>query len=597
MADNIVSEFRANRRAKAVLNRLLATKQVSSSGLKWLEVACDPFHDTEITPDGFPDLVTTRSIVQCVTKTFSVSKPAGAATWDMHVFFNPCSPSFRQGAAIGPEPEAERNVRTVAPNNRKLDQNGKGTNCATQQPRPASRRRLDDVVARTTDICDTDGSLEDGDDTGGAKMETRTRSGVGAVVHPGYYRTTVNFSGRMIQDGTGNALISGWNVLTISTGQNWATQAATTYTEPGYPRNYAAGSYRLIATGLEVVNTTASLYKGGAVTVYRSPCPETHFSGFTMDVTHDDPMKYLGTAKVGTLPPTIAADAALFPNSKTWGADEGCYLTGCMNSIENPYFTPTPGISGLMTPTSYSDMENGTGWVGYFPKLFSGTENGYTDLSACTTLWPWDITGGIFQGLNENSTMQVTVKYYIERHPSIAEPDLLVLSRNPCPYDPLVLELYARSMHELPVGVPVGMNPLGEWFNEVLDAVSTWAPEIGKAVGNIIPGATLVGNAVGKGAGLWLAQNRKNGSGGGKPASITKTVTEKKPNGNVKQTKIVTKPGTKKYTKAEKRAFQKQMGLKPKAPKAPGTSRRARNRRAKKLGAAGARFKMLGPVD
>jgi len=87
--DASVAAMRAPRRGKAALNRLIQNRQVTSSGVKWLEVALDPFHDTEVVSDGYPDVTTTRSITQVVTKTMTVVAPAGltTATWDAHVFF------------------------------------------------------------------------------------------------------------------------------------------------------------------------------------------------------------------------------------------------------------------------------------------------------------------------------------------------------------------------------------------------------------------------------------------------------------------------------------------------------------------------------
>jgi len=103
--------------------------------------------------------------------------------------------------------------------------------------------------------------------------------------------------------------------------------------------------------------------------------------------------------------------------------------------------------------------------------------------------------------------MQVTTRYYIERNPTVADPNLLVLARTPCPYDPVVQEIYTRCMEELPVGVKVGMNPLGEWFTEVLQGIGEWAPKIGSALGNLIPGASIIGNIVGGAAnGVQLAR-------------------------------------------------------------------------------------------
>lgn len=69
----------------------------------------------------------------------------------------------------------------------------------------------------------------------------------------------------------------------------------------------------------------------------------------------------------------------------------------------------------------------------------------------------------------------------------------------------MALEIYTRSVCELPVAVPVDENPLGEWFNDVLDTVSEWAPKIGGVIGG--HGATL-GNVLGNLAGKSATERR-----------------------------------------------------------------------------------------
>lgn len=89
---------RAERRTRATLNRLIATKQLSQKGLDWLIVATDPFHDTEVSCEGFPDVTSSRTIVQCVTQTTNVKTPLSTdSNWDAHVFLFPSSPNWDQG--------------------------------------------------------------------------------------------------------------------------------------------------------------------------------------------------------------------------------------------------------------------------------------------------------------------------------------------------------------------------------------------------------------------------------------------------------------------------------------------------------------------
>jgi len=94
----------------------------------------------------------------------------------------------------------------------------------------------------------------------------------------------------------------------------------------------------------------------------------------------------------------------------------------------------------------------------------------------------------------------VNVRWLIERMPGPTETDLVVLATPSAPFDPLALELYSRCIRDMPPGVPLSENPLGEWFANVLGKVSELAPVIGDAVGAFVPGASLIGKAVGAAA-------------------------------------------------------------------------------------------------
>jgi hypothetical protein len=120
-------------------------------------------------------------------------------------------------------------------------------------------------------------------------------------------------------------------------------------------------------------------------------------------------------------------------------------------------------------------------------------------------LLPFDVNGSIFTGLSNETTLQVTVKYYVERIPTVSDPDLLVLSRPSPQYDPMAVEIYSRAMSELPVAVAVGENPLGEWFNDVLDTVSEFAPALGSVFG---PMGAAAGSTLAAGARTWRNQRQ-----------------------------------------------------------------------------------------
>lgn len=402
---------RMPRRARAIINRMLGTREITKEGLNWLTLATDPFHDGNVEPAGYPDLNTCSSIVQCFTYTVQVSAPGGLTTptWDAHIFLNPMVTPIDQ---------------TVAPQ----------WTTAAIQPK----------------------------------------------------------SGFITRNVTGQSVYSGFNCITTEEGVNWLTPLAVTngvFPAIRYPESATGGQFRLVAAGFEVVNTTPELYKGGSVTVYRTPSTKRvgeFYSGVGTTLTTTS------TMTVGVTPPSTQAMAQLYPTSKTWSAMEGAYSISTLSDTDNPFSRCLPGTVLATSPAPYADIQNDTAATGWVNMNYASAWTASTQEAGY--LLPFDINGAIFAGLQPQSTLQLTVKYYVERVPTITQPDLLVLSRPPSPYDPMALELYTRTIQELPVACLVKDNPLGEWFNDVIETVSDLAPVVGSAFG---PVGSAMGTALG----------------------------------------------------------------------------------------------------
>lgn len=417
------------RKARAIINRMVATREVTPEGVKWLTQATDPFHDTALPTVGFPDVNCSKSLAQCFTFTTNISTPtpASSATWDCHIFNNPIS-----------------TVRSNA---------------------------------------------------GASFMQPFT------VQNDGTWTTTPFIPGTTVP------LYSGINALTMPNGLDWQQLAFLLVAQGNYPTvsfplNASGGDYRVVAAGFEVVNTTPELYKGGSVTSYRSPSNPS-----VMDLSTPTGGNYnLERVDVVGLPPSTQAQAQLYRDSVTWAAEDGVYSICTLESEECPYVKAVPSNTIAMRPFSTTEQQSAaftthTAWstVGHLSVGFPGRS------SSCTRALPWANTGCIFSGLNQNATLQLTVKYYVERIPTIQQPDLLVLTQPSVPYDPKILEIYTEVMKQLPVAVKAAENPLGEWFNDVLEAVQEYAPAVGKIFGG--PGQML-GDAAATAAGAALANRR-----------------------------------------------------------------------------------------
>jgi len=161
------------------------------------------------------------------------------------------------------------------------------------------------------------------------------------------------------------------------------------------------------------------------------------------------------------------------PNTKQWLAKEGCYSVAHINDPETrvndnkfvqPYFDfDTPGVT---------DRAGSMPIPGY--QIIAPHANldipyrGWREIN-----WgPFDISGAFFEGLSSETTLTINWNVYIERFPSIMEPDLVVLAKPSPDYCPMAFEAYKAIAMELPVSVMQKENGLGDWFR---DAVATVA--------------------------------------------------------------------------------------------------------------------------
>jgi len=303
----------------------------------------------------------------------------------------------------------------------------------------------------------------------------------------------------------------GYNVMSLKAGENWqdletALTAPVFHPDVMYPYAGCSGAYRLVGCGVEVVNTTPELYIGGSVTTYRSPSPKQRSMLIVPRSIETTPASTIYVpmgCDVTIVPPSLQRDAQLYPSSRTWGAKEGCYLIGTMNVDDVEYsstFANVVSFSQQYTPAALaSSLDEVARTRAWLPQnVVSHTA---LDTDSMRQVLPFDTHGAIFAGLQPQATLQITVRYFIERIPTISQPELLVLTRPPTPYDPMALEIYSRCMTHLPVGVMVKDNPLGEWFNDVMNFVAEAAPVVGNLVGTVVPGAGAVGQVVGSLAG------------------------------------------------------------------------------------------------
>jgi hypothetical protein len=286
-------------------------------------------------------------------------------------------------------------------------------------------------------------------------------------------------------------------LVTISTapaGQNtWPTAA-----NPVFPNavincidfgTFEPGQKRLISIGIEAHNTTADINKQGAVTVYRQPqtFEECHLNQGTVA---------MHVTTLSRLPPGSSDLALQLPGSDQWEASEGAYVVGAFDAASNKFegarwtarsYTPIdPGSANYATipiVSSATVLNN----VGYIAASSGGSPTTLlTAYSSAATVKPIPVdTAGIyFTGLSNTSTIQVNVKLTYEIIPVAENPSFGYAHVAP-ERDENALALYARVLNELPVGVPVGENASGDFWDgclSLLSGAASYIPFVGGAV-------------------------------------------------------------------------------------------------------------------
>lgn len=282
-----------------------------------------------------------------------------------------------------------------------------------------------------------------------------------AVAAPGIVSATAG--GLIIRSGISGEQLNGYN-----------GSATNTLKTVSIGNEFLEGKLRVLAMGFEVCNTTADLYKNGAVTVFEVPqeLPEERFTvSFGNQTGGTPPTASAGSCsllKVSSMPNTIS-QATQITGAQTWEAKDGCYCVCRQNGLFNPAVSPK-AVGALMT---FSDS------VQPYPVP---TSPGYINASGGTSFTvndsitiPFHSKGAYFTGLNENSTFRVNYNVWIERFPTPSEINFLSLATESCDYDPQALEAWAIISGEAPSGVMFKENGLGDWFTgQIASLIDHW---------------------------------------------------------------------------------------------------------------------------
>jgi len=246
------------------------------------------------------------------------------------------------------------------------------------------------------------------------------------------------------------------------------------------PSVLSATAYRFTSMGAELQNISTALNKGGAAYAYRQGMQKEEWNrsdgAFAANkmfrchmVTQDNVQN--------------VSDIVQFPNTWRGSADDGVVIVNTPLSMEE-----TGWCRLGYTLTHWGSVLN-----------FSGQLQGtYTE--SVGEVAPWNSSGAFMTGLVQGASILVRCSVGIEYMVNKTDATLVALCRDPVPSSPELMEIFNKILAELPAGFNYRDNPLGEWFDKILSMVADFAPRVGGLLSPIVPGAALIGSAIGTGA-------------------------------------------------------------------------------------------------
>jgi hypothetical protein len=212
----------------------------------------------------------------------------------------------------------------------------------------------------------------------------------------------------------------------------------------------------------------------------------------------------LGSVECYRSPPATQAEAALLRDSRTWTAEQGCYVNLRGHYAQNSGFAPHCA-NIFATQDTDSTLPNAVGVGLHSRYLAVGAQatmsaTGVNSDSDGFRKFESDTVGVYFTGLSRETVLTLSTKFLVEVAPTQANPAMLTVATPAAGPDPMALQCYTHCLTRLPPGVPVDMNERGDWFRMVKNVLSEVIPVAGTAIGAAtgIPVLGIAGSLAGK---------------------------------------------------------------------------------------------------
>lgn len=238
--------------------------------------------------------------------------------------------------------------------------------------------------------------------------------------------------------------------------------------------------YRVCAMGIEAINTSAQLYKGGMGYAYRIPSIKSPMSATLVAGT---PTMQVQAFDLIEAPPTSPADIINLANTYSGPCDAGVVCVGApIDFSSNDFSVQVPSSCGYaIPPLGAMSLQS-------------------VQLQAPTIRWE---TGGIFlTGLAQNASFTIRYRVFgeIASLASSSSAFMQAIGKSGVPYSPAMIQLLTEIGEHLPAGFDYRENPFGEWFSKILSTIGDVAPTIGAALSAVHPVAGAIVSGIGSGA-------------------------------------------------------------------------------------------------
>jgi len=237
---------------------------------------------------------------------------------------------------------------------------------------------------------------------------------------------------------------------------------------------------RAIARAFEIANTTSDLAKQG--TVYCWQCPMEYQEALseillgTGGSLATPTTIYNKTVRWAPLPPTTLEEVSITMDSRMWEAAKGVYCVSRLDTATN-YVQQASSLQTIYGTNLGSGDANAVS-MPWNSNIWNGAQNNFAEAVVRS---PFNLHGAYFVGLSKSTSLTLRAICFLEVFPQCTS-DLVTLASPSCPLDSNCLDVYSEAIRRLPVGVPFDMNPLGEWFEDVVNTVAGLAaPALGAA--------------------------------------------------------------------------------------------------------------------